>query len=158
MASEMLYFFQTADGARGTGNGEEESMDNPEHLRPNDPDQSVVLLAEDEVMIQNVARVVLESAGYFVLTAENGEQALHISGRYPGSIHLLLSDVRMPVMNGLELKEKICLQRPDIKIVLMSGETPPVDVPFLRKPFNPTQLRNKVESVLQTLSSPCAGG
>lgn len=135
-------------------------MENPEHLRPQDPDQSVVLLAEDEVMVQNVARIVLESAGYFVLTAENGEQALYISERYPGLIHLLLSDVRMPVMNGLELKDKICLQRPEIKIVLMSGETPPVNVPFLRKPFNPTQLRDKVDSVLRTpeLFPACDGG
>src|SRR5690349_3512493 len=113
-------------------------MHDPEHLRPIHRDQSVVLLAEDDVMVRNVARIVLEMDGYFVLTAGNGKEALSISERYPGPIHLLLSDVRMPVMDGLALKREIAPQRPDMKILMMSGEVPaPIDVPFVAKPFGP---------------------
>ncbi len=124
-------------------------MDNPNHLRPSDPDQCVILIAEDEVVVRNVARIVLESEGYFVLTADNGQQGMLLSERYPGRIHLLLSDMRMPVMNGLELKQKIVVQRPDIKVLFMSGESlSPIEGPFLKKPFGPKDLREKVRSVL----------
>src|SRR5438093_11221235 len=74
---------------------------NPEHLRQNHPDQPVILIADDEVMIQNIVRVTLEQEGYFVLTAENGEAALVMSRQYPGRIHLLLTDVGMPNMSGV---------------------------------------------------------
>src|SRR5690349_5263249 len=104
-------------------------MDKPEHLCPAFPDQPVVLLAEDDVMVRNVARRVLEAEGYCILTAAHGEEALKISEKYPGPIHLLLSDVRMPVMDGLRLKEQVVTRRPEIKVLLMSGEAPsPIDV------------------------------
>lgn len=76
-------------------------MDKAEHLRPRHPDQTVVLLAEDDVMVRNIARIVLESEGYCILTAVHGEEALIISDKFPGAIHLLLSDIRMPVLDGL---------------------------------------------------------
>jgi DNA-binding NtrC family response regulator len=126
-------------------------MDQPEHLRPAYPDQTVVLLAEDDVMVRNVARIVLENEGYFILVADHGEEALYISDKFPGDIHLLLSDVRMPVMDGLKLKEQIGSRRPETKILLMSGEAPSlIDVPFLQKPFGPDTLKRKVMSVIET--------
>ncbi len=76
-------------------------MDKAEHLCPRHPDQTVVLRAESDVMVRNVARTVLESEGYCILTAVHGEEAMTISDKFPGAIHLLLSDVRMPVMGGL---------------------------------------------------------
>jgi DNA-binding NtrC family response regulator len=126
-------------------------MDKPEHLRPLYADQTVVLVAEDDVMVRNIARIVLESEGYFILSADHGEEALYISDKFPGTIHLLLSDVRMPVMDGLELKERIGSRRPEMKIILMSGQTPSlVEVPFLQKPFGPDTLKKKVRSVIKT--------
>src|SRR5579871_378028 len=98
-------------------------MQDAENLRPEHPQQCVVLVADDEVIVRNYARRVLEAEGYFTLTADNGEEALLISIQYPGPIHLLLSDVRMPVVNGLELTQKIVRHRPQIKIILMSGES-----------------------------------
>ena len=81
-------------------------MQNPEHLRPADPDQPVVLLAEDDVMVLNIARITLERDGCFLLTAENGEEALYLSRRFPGEIHLLLTDVTMPKIGGMELSKQ----------------------------------------------------
>jgi len=82
-------------------------MRNPENLRPAHPDQTVVLVVDDDVMVQNVVRIVLDNEGYFVLTAENGEEALYISRQYPGLIHLVVSDVKMPRMDGFALKSKL---------------------------------------------------
>lgn len=57
-------------------------MENPERLRPDRPDQSVILAAEDDVLVLNIVRITLERDGYFVLTAENGEEALMLSRNY----------------------------------------------------------------------------
>ena len=78
-------------------------MKNPENLKPAHVDQTVILIAEDEVLVANIARIVLESDGYFILIASDGQDALFISRQYPGTIHLLLSDIKMPHLNGLEL-------------------------------------------------------
>jgi len=87
-------------------------VDKPEHLRPTQTDQTVVLIAEDDVLIRNVARLVLESEGYFILTAQNGDEALTISRLYPGTIHALLSDVVMPKLDGLKLREMVLKEPP----------------------------------------------
>src|SRR5690348_2627547 len=100
-----------------------DAMQDPNNLRSVHPDQSVILIAEDEVLVQNIVRITLESTGYFTLTAENGEDALLLSRKYPGTIQLLLSDVRMPKMSGIELKKYIEIERPATKVLLMSGET-----------------------------------
>jgi two-component system, cell cycle sensor histidine kinase and response regulator CckA len=130
-------------------------MQNPENLRPADPDQTVILIAEDEVMVRNVARIALEKEHYFILTATNGEEALFISRKYPGKIDLLLSDIRMPNLDGLQLRERILEERPGIKVLLMSGhvERPVVASPFLRKPFGPTVLRERVRQLLAPAAS-----
>ena len=125
-------------------------MNNPDHLRPLFHNQTVILLAEDDVLVQNVARIALEFAGYFILTADNGEEALAISEKYPGSIDLLVSDIQMPLMDGLELKRRIQIERPSTKVLLMSGNTSQVpDCPFLEKPFTPDLLRRKVRQMIE---------
>jgi len=108
-----------------------------ENLLPVHPDQTVVLIAEDEVLIRNMIRIALENEGYFVLAACDGEEALTISRAYAGIIHLLLSDIKMPRMDGLELRKQILAERPGIKILLMSGLTDPQieGTPLLRKPL-----------------------
>ena len=125
-------------------------MNNPENLRPPNPDQTVILIVDDEVLVRNVARITLESEGYFILTADNGEEALYISRQYQGVIHLLLSDVKMPKMDGLELRSKILLERPGITVLLMSGqiELPTEDIHFLQKPFGPPALKGRIRQLL----------
>jgi CheY-like chemotaxis protein len=61
------------------------------------------LIAEDEVMVLNVARIALERAGYFLLTASDGQQALLLSRQFPAKIDLVISDIKMSKMNGIEL-------------------------------------------------------
>ena len=127
-------------------------MNNPQNLLPSNPDQTVILIAEDEVVVLNVARLVLEREGYFVLTAGNGEEALNLSRTFPGTIHALLTDVKMPVMDGLVLREKILAERPGINVLLMSGniEAPTDDIPSLRKPFGPAVLRERIRELLSS--------
>jgi len=129
-------------------------MNNPENLRPSDPHQTVILIAEDEVLVRNVARIVLESEGYFILTSADGEEALSISRQFPGTIHALLSDVRMPRLDGVELRETILRERPAIRVLLMSGivKTPAKSIPFLRKPFGPAVLKERMRQLLSAAS------
>ena len=112
-------------------------MQNTENLRPVHPDQTVVLIAEDEVLIRNIVRTALEQEGYFVLAACDGEEALTISRAYGGRIHMLVSDIKMPRIDGLELRKQILAERPDIKILFMSGLTDSQieRTPLLKKPF-----------------------
>jgi CheY-like chemotaxis protein len=114
--------------------------------------RAIILLADDEVLIRNVARRVLQSAGYFVLPANDGEEALDISRQYPGKIHVLLSDVNMPNLDGLELREQILFERPGTKVLLMSGqiESPAESIPFLRKPFRSSVLKERIHQLLDS--------
>ena len=131
-------------------------MNNPQNLLPPRSDQVVILVADDDVIVQNVARIVLEREGYFVLTASDGEEALTISGQYPGTIDALLTDVKMPKMDGLELTERVLIDRPKLKVIIMSGQ---IDDPlirgvsFLRKPFGPPVLRDRMREVLARSTS-----
>ena len=125
-------------------------MDNPQHLRPSIADQPVVLVADDEVTVCNVVRISLEAAGFFVLQANDGQQALKLSREFPDPIHLLVSDVMMPHLDGLALRDQILRERPAIKVLLMSGEVPQ-PIPggeFLPKPFRIEELRRRVRRLL----------
>jgi two-component system, cell cycle sensor histidine kinase and response regulator CckA len=113
-------------------------MEDPEHLCPSRPDQKVILVVDDDVMIRNVARITLEADGYFVLAAHDGEEALHIARKFPGTIHAVLSDVMMPKIDGLQLRERILTERPGVQVLLISGQMDsalPLNVPFLAKPL-----------------------
>jgi two-component system, cell cycle sensor histidine kinase and response regulator CckA len=115
-----------------------------------------VLLVEDEVSIKEVAREILETQGYVVLEA-NSEDALAVSQQFEGEIHLLLTDVVMPKMNGRELAERLSNQRLGLKVLYMSGYTDNVivhhgilkpHIAFLQKPFTSQSLTQKVRAVL----------
>jgi two-component system cell cycle sensor histidine kinase/response regulator CckA len=117
-----------------------------------------VLLVEDEVSIKEVAREILEMQGYVVLEA-NSEDALTISQEFQGEIHLLLTDVVMPKINGRELAERLSNQRLGLKVLYMSGYTDNVivhhgilkpHIAFLQKPFTSQSLTEKVRSVLDS--------
>ena len=119
-------------------------------LRSNYADQRVILIAEDDAIVANVARIALEKEGYFILTARDGEEALSVSREYSGPIHLVLSDIKMPKLDGLELRQQILTLRPEIKVLMMTGETEPVGkMPLLRKPFSPKELRQTVRLMLE---------
>ena len=116
-----------------------------------------VLLVEDEVKLRSLVRRVLETEGYLVLEALDCMEALLIASRHKGHIHMLLTDVVMPVMSGRELAERLAKRRPEMKILYMSGYTDDrifrhgvleSGVAFLQKPFAPESLAHKVREVL----------
>ena len=123
--------------------------ENPE-LRPSNPDQKVILIAEDDVVVRSIAQIVLEAAGYFVLSANDGADALNISRQYPGTIHALLSDVQMPNIDGLQLRDQILIERPETRILLMSAqlESSAENILVLRKPFSPAVLVDRIRQLL----------
>jgi DNA-binding response OmpR family regulator len=114
----------------------------------------VILVAEDDVLVRNLINVVLVRAGYSVLIAADGEEGLELSRRYSGDIHLLLSDVTMPRMDGFALAEKLREERPTTRALLISGKMSSEILQgnskfdFLRKPFVPEQLKSKIGHIL----------
>ena len=127
---------------------------------PRKPDHGTetVLLAEDEESILKLGTTILKKHGYTVLAARTPAEALARAERHKGSIHLLITDVVMPGMNGKELKDRLTALRPGIKVLFMSGYTSDViahqgvideGVAFLQKPFSVNTLAQKVREVLQ---------
>jgi two-component system cell cycle sensor histidine kinase/response regulator CckA len=116
-----------------------------------------VLLVEDEEMVRNMTREILQESGYQVLEAKHGKEALLVAGQYHGPIHLILSDVVMPQMSGRELAEQLAPLRREMKVLYMSGYTDDAIVhhgvldegmSFIEKPFTPNALTRKVREVL----------
>lgn len=117
-----------------------------------------ILVVDDESQVRSLAREILLGAGYRVLEAEDGEQALRLVEKHPGTIHVLLTDVMMPGINGKELADRVVATRPDTKTIFMSGRAAeviseagvliPVDA-FLAKPFTVVRLLNKVRERLE---------
>jgi len=116
-----------------------------------------VLLVEDELSLLNLTRHFLEQLGYRVLASESPERALELAGQYSAPIHLLLTDVVMPNMNGRDLLREIEKVRPDIRCLFMSGYSTKVishegvldkDVNFLQKPISLRVLARKLREVL----------
>jgi len=123
------------------------------------PSPFVILLAEDDQLVRNVVRTTLIRAGYVVLDATDGAHALEISRGYDGLIHVLLTDMIMPNMDGLELSDHIARERPGIKVLLMSGRISGESLvgrsmQFLRKPFLPKTLRERLSVILDGSSLP----
>ncbi len=126
------------------------------------PAETVILLAEDDPIVRNLVRAMLVKEHYQVVTANDGEEALEVFRLYHGVIHLLLTDIRMPRMDGLTLAEKVRVLNPEIKIVVMSGETSTVIrkenvfEAFLRKPFVPPTLLQCIQRLLsESFSGVC---
>jgi PAS domain S-box-containing protein len=116
-----------------------------------------ILIAEDADLVRQLTREILEVRGYTVIEATNGEEALQRCRSYSGTIHLALSDVVMPGMNGREFAEKAIQLRPDLKVLLMSGYTDKVSksgflhpgLHFIEKPFTSNSLALKIREVLE---------
>ena len=117
----------------------------------------VVLLAEDDVNLRALTRDILASSGYTVLESRDVEDALRIAEHQEGTIHLLLTDVVMPRVNGRALANAVRHFRSDVKVLYMTGYMDDAIVhhgvldpgtALLQKPFNPTALARKVREVL----------
>jgi PAS domain S-box-containing protein len=116
-----------------------------------------ILLVEDGEEVRVLSRYILEECGYKVLEAKDGGSALRLVEKYEGPIHLLLTDVVLPELNGRLLAERLVPICPGLRVIFMSGYTEDAVIrngvlqsrtDFLQKPFVPTGLARKVREVL----------
>jgi len=117
-----------------------------------------VLVVEDEDIVRELVCEVLEQQGYNVICARDGVEALEVAADFDGDIHLLVTDVIMPHMNGHELASKLAAARPDMKILYVSGYSD-TDIgdhgvldprhELLQKPFTPQTLARKIRDVIR---------
>ena len=130
----------------------------PASLTPSRPnDGQIILLVEDEPSVQLLEKRILESGKYNVIAAGSAEEALEIMASHTGPLDMLVTDVVMPGKNGRELAEELRRQRPDLRVLFMSGYTPDEVLregveadaaQFLQKPFTPSDLLRKVREIL----------
>ena len=122
--------------------------------------KETILITEDEESIRKLAARVLAEKGYRVLVAGDGDEALRIAKNHNGEIHLLLTDLILPGINGRQLATSIIHQHPGAKVLYMSGYTENIiahhgmledGVALLEKPFTPNMLCRKVRDSLDTL-------
>jgi PAS domain S-box-containing protein len=116
-----------------------------------------VLVVEDNEAVRRLTQTILKAYGYHVLEAANSTEAFALEKEHSGAIHLLLTDVILPGMNGMALSERLRALRPKLKVLFTSGYTADViarrgvlqrDVAYLQKPFGPESLVAKVREVL----------
>lgn len=115
------------------------------------PGNQTILLAEDTDEIRHMLAEALCKNGYRVLEAGDGMEALKISDSYAGSIDILITDVRMPRLSGLDLIRDLKPRRPGTRILAISGWTDAVldpGTPFLQKPFTPATLLWKIDQIV----------
>jgi PAS domain S-box-containing protein len=131
------------------------SPENPK--KESKPTHETVLVVEDEDLVRSMACTILQGAGYTVLEGKSGMEALEVSRKHQGPIHLLLSDVVMPRMSGQTLFQKLAPKRPEMKVLFTSGYTDSAlyrhgmtDMPaaILLKPFSPDALLGHVQETL----------
>lgn len=118
-----------------------------------------VLIVEDEESVRHLATLILQSHGYQVLSATDGEDALHVLEGFEGTIDVLVTDVVMPNMDGRDLAERLRKMIPDLKVLYVSGYTDDAvvrhgllqkEVAFLQKPYSSVSLTRKVRQVLDS--------
>jgi PAS domain S-box-containing protein len=135
----------------------------PPQFQKVEPGTETILLVEDEANLRYLARQYLEKQGYKVIEAADGAVAVQIAVAHEAVIHLLLTDVIMPGMNGRELAQRISEIRPNVKVLYMSGYTENVighngmldaGVRLLQKPFNLRDLKGMVREVLDATPTP----
>ena len=116
-----------------------------------------ILVAEDDAQVRTFVRTILEDQGYTVLTAPNGAKAIEICEQNSDRIRMLLTDVVMPEIGGLDLAKSLTEKKPDLKVVYMTGYAPGLteisdqlrdDITVLRKPFEPEALARVVRETL----------
>ena len=116
-------------------------------------DGKTILLAEDEQSVRSFVLAMLRKNGYHVLVAVDGQDALRQSRGFADNIHLLLSDIEMPNMTGIELATQLQIDRPSIRVLLMSGMAAGMLLlnegwQFLPKPFMSNLLKDRIQHLL----------
>jgi CheY-like chemotaxis protein len=121
-----------------------------------------ILLVEDEEPVRNMTKLMLETLGYSVIAAESPSKAIELCNNHQNIIDCVLSDVIMPEMNGIVLKEYINTIRPDLPFVFMSGYTADVinsnlegadNFKYINKPLDFRQLNQKIQQLIPTADS-----
>jgi PAS domain S-box-containing protein len=129
------------------------------------PGRETVLVVEDEPSVRKLVCEILQSAGYTVLEAAQGQAALVLAAQHESEIELLLTDVRMPGLSGCDLWEQLKAERLELRVLFMSAYTDDVRVleaaqtpgcAFLQKPFTPEALTRKVRTLLEQAESSVA--
>jgi PAS domain S-box-containing protein len=137
-----------------------------EPIAPKSPETSAgvetVLLCDDDKLVRQLACMALRGAGYIVLEAESGKQALELAAGRTGPIHLLVCDVVLLDMNGPQLAEALSAGRPDMQMLFVSGYTAELigkhglrreGRNFLEKPFGAMSLLQRVREILDSVRS-----
>jgi CheY-like chemotaxis protein len=125
-----------------------------------------ILVVEDEPVVRKLITDMLALFGYKVLQAQDGREALRVADTHEDPIHLLLTDMVMPEMNGNELAEHLSQVRPQMRVLMMSGYSDDRQVQrivqmgarFLPKPFSPVSLSKAIRESLDEPWSGLAGG
>ncbi len=126
--------------------------------------EATILLVEDEHALREVTRRILAGAGYDVLVATCGADALEAIDRHPGPVDLLLSDVIMPQMPGPQLARRLLAERPELRVLLMSGFAQPIldsgghldeGMTLIEKPFSGPSLLAKIAQILDRTDGRC---
>jgi PAS domain S-box-containing protein len=126
---------------------------------PIHPGDETVLLVEDEPEVRSLVQRILKTQGYTVVTAANPNEAIAVAREFKGTIQVMVTDIVMPGMNGLQLAERLLPTRPNMRVLFVSGYTHDAIGPqgilepgtaFLQKPFTPNALARKVREVLES--------
>lgn len=112
-----------------------------------------ILIVDDEPSILTLASLILRNSGYLVLTSANGQEGLEVFTAYRDSIAIVVTDVKMPVLGGIEMAKAIKSLKRDVHVIFVSGYAPGAeitelildwDAQFISKPFDLQQLRGAV--------------
>jgi CheY-like chemotaxis protein len=144
---------------------EKEAAPMPEHTATDEAlkGSETILLVEDEELVRELMVEVLEGRGYELLAAANGAEALAICEQHEGRIDLMVTDVVMPGMSGVELAAQARQVKPDMEVLYLSGYTNSALVAhgalgaeghFLEKPFEPDDLARKMREILDAPQQP----
>ena len=139
---------------------EEAPQERPAEAAPGDPlraGHETLLVVEDSEITRRLLKEILSQRGYRLLLAADGEEALRLDAEHVEPIHLLLTDVVMPRLNGRELARRLAPRRPGLKVLFMSGYTQEAiakhgildpGTSFLEKPFSPDALARRIRDLL----------
>jgi len=124
------------------------------HPEPLGDHSATVLIVDDNSDLRILLQRALERHGFSVLAAANGEKALRLSEQHEGAIEILVSDILLPGLNGIELSKRIRAAHPETKVLFITGsgdqipELSELGTNILEKPFLPSELLRKVADVL----------
>jgi DNA-binding response OmpR family regulator len=116
--------------------------------------QRTILLVEDDETLRRLIRLILKGSGFAVVEAGRGFEALALGRDYPGLIHLLVTDLVLPEVDGQRVADQVRNERPGVKVLFMSGATEEIAPRdgadnFLQKPFTPAAFLKAVNRLLE---------